>query len=92
MYEPSTQSIDISNRDDLRRWAHDLGASPHIVKIAVKRVGTSPALVREYLAGEPNRWQPELYSKSRHHAARLDTHATESTPSRRTRRCEKSEP
>lgn len=71
MHEHSTQNIDIHDRENLRRWAHDLGAPPKVVKIAVMRVGTSAALVREYLAGEPNRWQPELYSKARQGAARM---------------------
>jgi len=57
--------IDIRNPKIVRQWAEELGTTPKIVKIAVKRVGASPSLVQNYLACAPDRGRPELYSQRR---------------------------
>jgi hypothetical protein len=53
----------IRNSRALKKWAVQFNTTPEIVRAAVQRVGSNADLVRQYVAGQPNRWQTDLFGR-----------------------------
>jgi len=53
--------ISVHSHSAVRTLAAELDSAPSIVRAAIRRVGWSVPLVKEYLAGQPNRWQSDLF-------------------------------